>query len=118
MPSCWCKRHNTNNCKAFPFSSTRHANPTQNINNTETSSPPKEKQHTKLDEYVNSLKTLGKTDNEIFSTLKMCYEEPEELAEISTYPNGVHKAWDFKKGSYLDVFFSIIEPCTHSVPRE
>ena len=61
----------------------------------EQSSPLKERQHTKLDEYVNFLKTLGKTDDEIFSTLRMCYEEPEELAEISTYPTGVHKAQDF-----------------------
>ena len=90
----WCQRkeHNANSCKAFPPSST-HC--TQNIHNAETSSPSKEKQHTKLEEYVNSLKTSGKTDDEIFSTLRMCYKEPEELDEVSTYPDGVHKAQDF-----------------------
>ena len=90
---CQHKGHNANNCKAFP--STHCTSPTQNIHNAETSSSLKEKQHTKLDEYVNFLKTSGKTDDEIFSTLRMYYKEPEELAEISTYPAGVHKAQDF-----------------------
>ena len=87
---CQKKGHNANNCKAF---STRH--PTQNVQATEISTP-KANPQTKLDEYINSLKTLGKNDEEIFSTLKMCYEgPPEELAKVSVYPPRVQKAWDF-----------------------
>ena len=95
---CWKKGHNANNCRAFSI-----CHPTtQNIHATEITTPPtpsKINQQTKLNEYINSLKTSGKNDEEIFSTLKMCYEEPpEELAEVSVYPPGVQKAWDFWKG--------------------
>ena len=41
--------------------------------------------HSALDEYVNSLKTLGKRESNILEVLTTCYEEPaEEIAEIST----------------------------------
>ena len=51
----------------------------------------------KLNKYVNSLKISGKSDDDIFSVLKMYYEEPsEELAEVFT--PGIQRAWDFEKG--------------------
>ena len=63
----------------------------QNIRTTETTPTPPSKDIPtlstcfKLDKYVNSLKTSGKSDNDIFSVLKMCYEElSEELAEVFT----------------------------------
>ena len=38
-----------------------------------------------LDEYVNSLKTLGKSESNILEVLTTCFEEPtEKIAEIST----------------------------------
>ena len=38
-----------------------------------------------LDEYVNSLKTLGKSKSNILDVLTTCFEEPvEEIAKIST----------------------------------
>ena len=38
-----------------------------------------------LNEYVNSLKTLGKSESNILDILTTCFEEPaEEIAEIST----------------------------------
>ena len=38
-----------------------------------------------LDEYVNSLKTSGKSESNILNVLTTCFEEPrEEIAEIST----------------------------------
>ena len=38
-----------------------------------------------LDEYVNSLKTSGKSESNILDVLTTCFEEPaEEIAEIST----------------------------------
>ena len=89
---CRKKGHNVNNCKAF---STSHPT-TQNVHATEITTPPKINWQTKLNKYINSLKTSEKNNKEIFSTLKMCYEEPpEELAEVSVYPPGVQKAWDF-----------------------
>ena len=40
---------------------------------------------TALDEYVNSLKTSGKSESNILDVLTTCFEEPtEEIAEIST----------------------------------
>ena len=38
-----------------------------------------------LDEYVNLLKTSGKSESNILEVLTTCFEEPtEEIAEIST----------------------------------
>ena len=38
-----------------------------------------------LNEYVNSLKTSGKSESNILDVLTTCFEEPaEEIAEIST----------------------------------
>ena len=38
-----------------------------------------------LNEYVNSLKTLGKSESNILDVLTTCFEEPtEEIAEIFT----------------------------------
>ena len=91
--------HNVTNC------CTPHPNPLtpgcpQNIHTTETTPAPPSKDiptpfsQSKLDEYVNSLKTSGKSNNDIFSVLKMCYKEPSEgLAEVFT--PGVQKAQDF-----------------------
>ena len=101
--------HNaTTCCTPRPSSST----PTcpQNIRTTETTPAPPPKNtptpltRSKLDEYVNSLKTSGKSDDDIFSVLKMCYEEPsEELAEVFTPESKEHGI--FKKGSRPDILF-------------
>ena len=41
--------------------------------------------HFTLDEYVNSLKTSGKSKSNILKVLTTCFKEPtEEIAEIST----------------------------------
>ena len=41
--------------------------------------------HSALDEYVNSLKTSGKSESNILEVLTTCFEEPtEEITEIST----------------------------------
>ena len=41
--------------------------------------------HCALDEYVNMLKTSGKSEANILEVLTTCYEEPsEEISEIST----------------------------------
>ena len=87
--------HNATNCRSSW--STPPSNRPQNIRNTETttSTPPDPAPSSKLDQYINSLKAAGKTDNDIFSLLNMCYEEPaEELAEIRL-SKGIRKARDF-----------------------
>ena len=91
--------HNATTCHTPHPSSSTPTRP-QNICTTETAPTPPPKNtptpltHSKLDEYVNSLKTSGKSDDDIFSVLKICYEEPsEELAEVFT--PGVQRAWDF-----------------------
>ena len=41
--------------------------------------------HSALDEYINLLKTSGKSKSNILEVLTTCFEEPaEEIAEIST----------------------------------
>ena len=60
-----------------------------------TLTPPDPAPSSKLDQYINFLKAAGKTDNDIFSVLNMCYEEPtEELAEVHL-SKGIRKARDF-----------------------
>ena len=95
-----CKTgHNTTTYRIPCPSNTTSPTPRpQNIHHTETSlssqeipTPPQ----SKLDEYVNSLKTSRKSNEEIFSTLKMCYEEsPEEIASVALTP-GILKAQNF-----------------------
>ena len=91
--------HNTTNCCTLHTGNTISPTPhPQNICHTETFSlsqeiptPPR----FKLDKYINSLKTSGKSDEEIFSTLKMCYKEsPEEITSVALTP-GILKAQDF-----------------------
>ena len=82
-------------CPSNTMSPTPHP---QNIHHTETSSLSQEiptSPQFKLDKYINFLKTSGKSDEEIFSTLKMCYEESlEEIASVAFTP-GILKAQDF-----------------------
>ena len=91
--------HNVTTCHTPCSSNTTSPTPRpQNIHHTETSlssqeipTPPR----SKLDKYVNSLKTSRKSNEEIFSILKMRYEEsPEEITSVTLTP-GILKAWDF-----------------------
>ena len=88
--------HNATTC-CTPCPSSSTSNYPQNIHITKMRPPkdfPTPSAHSKLDEYVNSVKTSGKSDDDIFSVLKMCYEElSEELAE--TFTSGVQRAQDF-----------------------
>ena len=89
--------HNATICHTSRLNNTMSSNLCpQNIHHTtllsqETPAPT----HSKLDEYVNSLKTSGKSDDEIFSTLKICYEESsKEIALVALTPR-ILKVQDF-----------------------
>ena len=83
--------HNVWNCHTSPTSqglpSPSHP---QQIRTTHTQPEPPRNPftpapHSALDEYVNSLKTMGKRESNILEVLTTCYEEPtEEITEIST----------------------------------
>ena len=97
----YCRKtgHNATTCQTPHPNNTSTITPhPQNICQTETTFSSQEipaSPCSKLDEYINSLKTSGKSNNEIFSTLKMCYEQPlEEIASIALTP-GILKAQDF-----------------------
>ena len=83
--------HNARNCRS---SGTLPPSPTvprpHQIRTTQTQAEPSKNPFTPapksaLDEYVNSLKTSGKSESNILDVLTTCFEEPaEEIAEIST----------------------------------
>ena len=84
--------HNAQNCRSS--SGTSSPSPTvphpHQIRTTVTQAEPSKNLFTlapksALDEYVNSLKTSGKSESNILDILTTCFEEPvEEIAEIST----------------------------------
>ena len=89
---CRKPRHNAHNCHSSsgtPFSSPSAPCPHQ-IRTTQTQAEPSKNLFTPapksaLDEYINSLKTLGKSESNILNVLTTCFEEPvEEIAKIST----------------------------------
>ena len=83
--------HNARNCRSSgtPSPSPTFPRPHQ-IRTTQTQAEPSKNPFTPapksaLNEYVNSLKTLGKSESNILDVLTTCFEEPaEEIAEIST----------------------------------
>ena len=84
--------HNARNCRSpSGTSSPSHTVPhPHQIRTTQTQAEPSKNPFTPtpksaLDEYVNSLKTSGKSESNILDILTTCFEEPEEeIAEIST----------------------------------
>ena len=79
------------NCRTSPTPQTSSSSPhPQQIRTTHTQpelsrNPFTPVPHSALEEYVNSLKTSGKSKSDILAVLTTCYEEPaEEIAEIST----------------------------------
>ena len=96
----WCRKtgHNATTCHTPHLSSSTNCPQNIHIMETTPTPPPKDipTQSTcsKLNKYVNSLKTSSKSDDDIFSVLKICYKEPsEKLAEVFT--PGVQRAQDF-----------------------
>ena len=87
--------NNARNCQTLPTSSTPTTPSTSSprphqIRTTQTQAEPSKNPFTPapksaLEEYVNSLKTSGKSESNILDVLTTCFEEPtEEIAEIST----------------------------------
>ena len=89
---CRKPRHNARNCRSSSGASS--PSPTvphpHQIRTTLTQAKPSKNPFTTtpksaLDEYVNSLKTSGKSESNILDVLTTCFEEPaKEIAEIST----------------------------------
>ena len=83
--------HNARNCRSSGTSSPSPTAPCPHqIRTTQTQVEPSKNPFTPapksaLEEYVNSLKTSGKSETNILDVLTTCFEEPaEEIAEIST----------------------------------
>ena len=85
--------HNAQNCHtSFPPRDSPTPSHPQHVRTTETTTQSKPSKNpftpaprSALDEYVNSLKTSGKSKLDILEVLTTCYEEPsEEIAVIST----------------------------------
>jgi hypothetical protein len=80
--------HNATNCNSSRNPPSRFTPRPQTIRSTEIQSPSANvppKTLSPIEAYINSLKTLGKNDDEILQVLQMCYEEPkEEIAHMST----------------------------------
>ena len=83
--------HNAQNCRSSGTSSPSPTIPRlHQTRTTQTQAEPSKNlfsptPKSALDEYVNSLKTSGKSESNILDVLTTCIEEPtEEIAEIST----------------------------------
>ena len=83
--------HNARNCRSSGTTSPLSNTPRPHqIRTTQTQAEPSKNPFTPapksaLDEYINSLKTSGKSESNILDVLTTCFEEPaEEIAEIST----------------------------------
>ena len=84
--------HNARNCHSSSGTSSPSSTVpcSHQIRTTQTQAKPSKNPFTTtpksaLDEYVNSLKTSGKSESNILNVLTTCFEEPaEEIAEIST----------------------------------
>ena len=83
--------HNAQNCRSSGTSPPSSTSPhPHQIRTTQTQAEPSKNPFTPapksaLDEYVNLLKTLGKSESNILNVLTTCFKEPvEEITEIST----------------------------------
>jgi hypothetical protein len=81
--------HNATNCNSSRNPPSKFTPRPQAICSTETqtpstSTPAPPRVLSPIEEYINSLKTQGKNDDDILQVLQMCYEEPkEEIAHVS-----------------------------------